>query len=152
MSVSVNNRIDAGELSAENTVPRKVLLLDEQAHVVRVIRLNLERCGFQVESAEDIHGAMQLMRDCRFDALISTEERPVAEIMELCRRGSELLATHGSGTEGMAVPLMLINCRDEDDLSDTVAGFERLGQPVSLKRIVERLHETLGDATGDFPD
>ncbi len=196
MSVSVNNSISAGELFADEPgevrVPPKVLLLDEQAHVVRVIRLNLERCGFQVESAEDINSAMQLMRDCRFDALISTEERPAADIMELCRRGSELLARHDSSaggkgadgkasegktadgilsdgktadgvmsdgktaegmmSDGKAVPLMLISCREEDDLSDTIAGFERLGHPVSLKRIVERLQKTLGDASANLSD
>ncbi|MGQ7843195.1 hypothetical protein ACUNV4_01875 [Granulosicoccus sp. 3-233] len=154
MGVSANNKVDAGgqtdEAFAGDAVTRKVLLVDEQAHVVRVIRHNLERCGFQVDSAETVDGAVQLMSTCRFDALISTGERSTTDIMELCKRGSELLAVHGLKDDDKAAPLMLVNCSEDADLSDSLPGFERLGQPVSLKHIVERLHEALGQPSSDL--
>lgn len=151
MSVSANNKLDAGsqpeEELASEAAARKVLLVEEQAHVVRVIRHNLERCGFQVDSADTTNGAMQLMMTCTYEALILTGERPAMHIRELCQRGSELLAVPVQALD----PLMLVSCSEEDDLSDVLPGFERLGQPVSLKRIVERLREALDVPDPDLP-
>lgn len=159
MSVSANNNVDAGEQSEEGLAEglagesevRRVLLVEEQAHVVRVIRHNLERCGFHVDSAENVDGAMQLMMMTSFDALIMTGEWPETDILELCRRGSELLIAHTSEEGETLAPLMLVSCSEDNDLSDELPGFERLGQPVSLKRIVERLHEELGKTASDLP-
>lgn len=158
MSVSANNKVDAGRQSEEGLAEghageseaRRVLLVEEQAHVVRVIRHNLERCGFHVDSAENVDGAMQLMMTTSFDALIMTGEWPGTDILELCRRGSELLIAHSSEEGETLAPLMLVSCSEDNDLADELPGFERLGQPVSLKRIVERLHEELGEAASDL--
>ena len=159
MSVSANNNVDAGEQSEEGlgeghageSRTRRVLLVEEQAHVVRVIRHNLERCGFQVDSAENVDGAMQLMMGTSFDALIMTGEWPDTDILELCRRGSELLTAHTTEAGETLAPLMLVSCSEDNALADELPGLESLGQPVSLKRIVERLHEKLGETASGLP-
>lgn len=157
MSVSVNKTMEADLQAADEEADEgvnepdvsKILLVEEQAHVMRVIRHNLERCGFQVESAQNADCALRLMMSCRFDALILTGEQPSADIRALCMRGQDLLAsTLTPGNEAWASPLMLVSCSHSDELAlelgRDVPGFERLDHPVSLKRIVERLSETLG--------
>lgn len=149
MSVSVNNEYHAGlpleQGEAGEAAARRILLVEEQAHVVRVIRHNLERCGFHVDSVESADGALQLMMSSTFDALIMTGERPLSHISDVCRRGADLLAAHATCEGKTIAPLMLVSCGEDDDLADELPGFERLDHPVSLKQIVERLHVVLGE-------
>lgn len=158
MSVSANNKAVAGYPCTAQTSAwadaRRVLLVEEQAHVVRVIRHNLERCGFQVESSANTDGALQLMMADTFDALIMTSEQSAVDIRALCMRCPELLAGHVLLDPVKSVakaPLMLVCCDEADDLAQQLPGFERLSHPVSLKYIVGRLGEALCPPDVDQP-
>lgn len=148
MSAIANNRTDsgsqaghgAGQGSAES--PRIVLLVEEQAHVARVIRHNLERCEHQVESACDLDEALQQMASHCFDALVVSGELSLIDLKTLCARAARQLARHELRPGEPACPLMLISCPEDLDLAPSQPGFERLSHPVSLKQIVRRLQET----------
>jgi len=116
---------------------RRILLVDEEAHVLRVMRLNLDRHGYEVDTALSSEAALQLLREQTYDVLIMSGEMPDMCAQQLCESAAAQLST--------AVPLMLIIARDDDSWIDGVSYVERLDKPVSLRWIVARLSETFGD-------
>ena len=129
---------------AENTVQaadavqqRRILLLDEEAHVLRVMRLNLDRHGYEVDTALSSEAALQLLREQSYDVLIMSGEMPDMSAQHFCESAVIQL--------GSMVPLMLIMASDDDAWIEDLSFVERLDKPVSLRWIVARLSETFGD-------
>lgn len=116
---------------------KRILLVDDEAHVLRVMRLSLDRNGYEVDTALDDEVALRMLLEHRYAALIvAAEFAPGGR--GLCASVSERL--------GEAAPLMLVM----DEWTDTPEpdfppGVERLERPVSLRWIVARLNEYFGD-------
>lgn len=128
---------DDAALSVNTLQPRRILLVDEEAHVLRVMRLNLDRHGYEVDTALSSEAALQLLREQSYDVLIMSGEMPDMSAQQLCESAA-------SQTDS-AVPLMLIMTRTGDDWIDELEFVERIEKPVSLRWIVARLSETFGD-------
>lgn len=123
--------------AADTVQQRRILLVDEEAHVLRVMRLNLDRHGYEVDTALSSEAALQLLREQPYDVLIMSGEMPDMSARHLCESAALQL--------GEAVPLMLIMASDEDTWIDELSFVERLDKPVSLRWVVARLSETFGD-------
>lgn len=119
-------------------VIRRILLVDEQAHVLRVIRLNLERCGYLVDAVVSAELALQHVRAHRYDALIMTSDLPEMTSGQLCERTRILL--DGSSTD-MRKPLILVGRDQDTEWTSQVDYCEPLSRPVSLRLILARLVE-----------
>ena len=117
------------------SVPR-ILLVDEQAHVLRVIRLNLERCGYLVDAVLSADLALQHMREHRYDAVIMTSELPDMTSGQLCDQIQILL---DADTLNVQRPLLLVGRDEGVEWTSDVENREALSQPVSLKLILARL-------------
>ena len=145
--VPVNARAQAvatTETSVDPPVPlveahrlKHILLVDDEAHVLRVLRLILDRNGYEVDTALDGEVALRMVRERRYHALIVGAEfaREGGGLYESVRR-----------LFGEDAPLMLV--MDEDEAGSGVSyptGVERLERPVSLRWIVARLNEYFGD-------
>lgn len=117
--------------------PRKVLLVDEQAHVLRVMRLNLDRHGYDVEMAVNSENALHLVLESRYDVVIITSDLPDMSAQQLCEN-IELKA-------GPNCPLTLVGAINDDSWIQSSAFAEKLENPVSLRWIVARLSEVFGD-------
>jgi CheY-like chemotaxis protein len=143
MSASAQN-FASHSFAAEGTVrttdaiqQRRILLVDEEAHVLRVMRLNLDRHGYEVDTALSSEAALQLLREQRYDVLIMSGEMPDMSAHQLCKSAAYQLDTE--------VPLILIMACDGDGWIDDLPFVERLDEPLSLRWIVARLSESFGD-------
>lgn len=142
MSASAQKAVQLERIDSEGVVregsssKRRILLVDEQAHVLRVMRLNLDRLGYLVDTAVNSENALLLLRKHRYDALIMTSDMPDMSTQQLCEN-----ATRDCGT---TVPLMLISGGGDDSWVDASSIVERLDKPVSLRWIVARLGEVFG--------
>ena len=116
---------------------RRILLVDEEAHVLRVMRLNLDRHGYEVDTALSCESALQSLREQPYDVVIMSGEMPDMSAQHLCENVA-------SQTKD-GVPLMLIMASPDDAWIDTLSCVERLDKPVSLRWIVARLSERFGD-------
>lgn len=142
--VSVSAQMMNDEGSPENIdghagvskVVRRILLVDEQAHVLRVIRLNLERSGYRVDAVLSSDLALQQVRLHRYDALIMTSDLPDMTSGQLCEQTKVLLDGRDSGSP---MPLMLVGHDEGVAWSDEADNREPLNRPVSLKLILARL-------------
>lgn len=118
---------------------KRILLVDDEAHVLRVMRLSLDRNGYEVDTALDGEVALRMLREQRYAALvIGAEFAPGGR--GLCESIARLL--------GADAPLMLV-LDEEDDVErpwpEPAPGVERVERPLSLRWIVARLNEYFGD-------
>lgn len=116
---------------------RKLLIVDEQAHVLRVMRLNLDRHGYEVEMAKSSENALHMVQENRYDAVIITSDLPDMSAQKLC----ELFELK----VGPRCPLTLVGAIDTDSWINSSLFAERLEKPVSLRWLVARLSEAFGD-------
>jgi CheY-like chemotaxis protein len=64
---------------------QKILIVDDEAHVIRILRLALEKAGYTVASANDGNEALAVMADFVPDVLISDIQMAGMDGRELCR-------------------------------------------------------------------
>lgn len=124
---------------SESAAQRKVLLVDEQAHILRVMRLNLDRHGYEVDMALCSENALSLIRENQYDVLIITSDLPDMTAKTLCENLEQQLVSNR--------PLILVGAREDEIWLESSAAAERLDIPVSLRWIVARLSEAFGDYT-----
>jgi len=68
---------------------RTILLVDDEPHVIRVLRLMLEREGYEVASANDGAEALEKMHARRPDVMVSDIQMAGMDGRELCRTARE---------------------------------------------------------------
>lgn len=64
---------------------KAILLVDDEPHVIRVLRLMLEREGYDVTSANDGNEALEKMAARRPDVMVSDIQMAGMDGRELCR-------------------------------------------------------------------
>jgi DNA-binding response OmpR family regulator len=91
----------------------RILVVDDEAHIVEFVRGYLERDGYEVLTAADGDTAVAIAEEARPDLL-------VLDVMLPGRSGFDVLRALRGG--GSAVPVIMLTARD--DVIDRVAGLE----------------------------
>ena len=116
----------------------RVLVVDDQPHVVRVIRMALERRGYQVEVAADGQAALEKFRAAPFDVLITDIDMPRMDGRALCD------AVQSAASRGEAPFTVIVTGGTDPDVREWAEGLERthfLEKPLSIKHISALLCE-----------
>ncbi len=137
---------DSWAEQAVSNVPqmKRILLVDDEAHVLRVMKLSLERNGYDVDTALSGDIALSMLREQDYHALITDSDLPQMSGQDLCetvrsRHGDSILIfVIASATSDDAMPEQL-------DWIKSEVNMEALEKPVSLRWIVARLNEFFGD-------
>ena len=114
----------------------KVLIVDDEPAIVRLVRDYLERAGFDVSTAANGEEALQLFTRARPDLVILDLTLPLVDGLDVAR------AMRRAGN----VPIIMLTARTEE--ADRVAGLE-LGaddyvtKPFSAREIVARVRAVL---------
>ncbi len=114
-----------------------VLVVEDEAPIADVLRLYLERAGYQVEITADGLAAVDLIRSRRPTAVVLDVGLPGIDGVEVCRR----LRAEGDWT-----PVLFVTARDDE--VDRVVGLE-LGaddyvtKPFSPRELVARVNVVL---------
>jgi two-component system alkaline phosphatase synthesis response regulator PhoP len=124
-------------MMAENTQQR-VLVVDDDKEIVRVVRAYLEQAGFTVYTANDGNTAMHILNRERPELVILDLMLPMKDGLEITRtiRGNEQLAnTH----------ILMLTARIED--TDKIIGLEMgaddyVTKPFNPREIVARVRST----------
>ncbi len=114
---------------------RSILIVDDEAHVIRVLRLMLEREGYRVLSAADGLEALALMADSRPDALISDIQMAGMNGRDLCRAVRE----RWPGEHFPILVMTSMTAADERTWVRSLANVEFLEKPLSPRQLVARL-------------
>lgn len=110
----------------------RVLLVDDDAHILNTNRAYLEQCGYQVIDAADGSQALSIASAAALDAIVLDVEMPGLDGVEVCRRIREV-----SG-----VPILFLSAyADTDDrIRGLLAGGDDyLAKPYSLQELELRL-------------
>jgi len=124
---------------ANTAAMRRILLVDDQAHVLRVMKLSLDRNGYEVDTALGGEVALCMLHEQHYDVLITDVDMPRMNGRQLCDTVQHQLKEHA--------PLTFVIANVTDDAADWVEQLpntEWLEKPLSLRWIVARLNEYFG--------
>jgi CheY-like chemotaxis protein len=114
---------------------KTILIVDDEAHVIRVLRLMLEREGYQVSSACDGAEALDKMATRRPDVMISDIQMDGMNGRDLCRTVRERYPDE-------SFPIFVMTSMTASAEREWVRGLahvEFLEKPLSPRQLVARL-------------
>ena len=120
----------------ENTQPRLILVVDDEARMVRFIQLNLEHDGFQVISAYNGREALEQVRSQLPNLVLLDVMMPDLDGFEVLKRIRDQ----------SSVPVIMLTAKGEED--DRVHGLELgaddyITKPFSPRELVSRVRAVL---------
>ena len=114
---------------------RMILLVDDEPHVIRVLRLMLEREGYEVASANDGAEALEKMQGRRPDVMVSDIQMAGMDGRELCRTVRERYPSE-------LFPIFVMTsmtASGEREWVRELANVDFLEKPLSPRQLVARL-------------
>ena len=120
-----------------------ILIVDDEEKIRKLVRLYLEKEGFEVEEAEDGRDALEKFRAGQFSLLIVDLMMPDIDGWRVCR----------NIRESSALPIIMLTARGEE--FERVLGLELgaddyLVKPFSTKELVARVKALLRRSTGQL--
>jgi CheY-like chemotaxis protein len=114
---------------------RSILLVDDEPHVIRVLRLMLEREGYEVSSANDGNEALEKMALRRPDVLVSDIQMDGMNGRDLCRTVRERYPDEPF----LILVMTSMTASGEREWVRALANVEFLEKPLSPRQLVARL-------------
>jgi len=119
----------------------RILVVDDESHIVDLVRLYLERDGFRVESASDGAQGLRLALELRPALIILDLMLPEVDGLEVCRRVRA----------DSDVPIVMLTAREED--VDKIVGLELgaddyLTKPFNPRELLARVKAILRRTEG----
>jgi len=124
-------------------VSAKVLVADDEAHILHVVSMKLTNAGYEVFTAVDGEEALELARAERPDVVITDYQMPVMTGLEMCKqlRKSDQTAR---------IPAIMLTARgfDLEPADMTEAGIVMvLTKPFSPREVLAKVEEVLSRRT-----
>jgi len=116
---------------------KRILIVDDEPHVIRVMKLALEKAGYAIEEAGNGQQALEKIRNNPPDLLITDIDMPRMNGRELCVQILEEMPDRKFG-------IYILTARAEDEhrsWSMAMGNFDFLEKPVSIRRLLGRLEE-----------
>jgi CheY-like chemotaxis protein len=114
---------------------RRILLVDDEPHVIRVLRLMLEREGYDVNTANDGNEALTKMAAGRPDVMVSDIQMAGMDGRDLCR-------TTRARYPDERFPIFVMTsmtAASEREWVRELANVEFLEKPLSPRQLIARL-------------
>ncbi len=120
---------------------RKILIADDEAHILHVLSMKLRNAGYDVITAVDGEEALELCQTEHPDLVITDFQMPLKSGLELCRQLHAQPATKN-------VPVMMLTAREFDidraEMAD--AGIAViLAKPFAPREVLEKVRQLLGE-------
>jgi len=118
----------------------KVLLCDDEKHILRAAEIKLTRCGYQVECAIDGQEAWEAIQRNLPDILVTDLQMPRVDGLELCRRVRE-------NDETRHLPILMLTAKGfEQSHREMVSQFEVIAiiaKPFSPRDLAQTVEKVL---------
>jgi two-component system, OmpR family, alkaline phosphatase synthesis response regulator PhoP len=124
-------------------MPRKILAVDDEKNIVKLVQMNLERHGFQVITAYDGKEALQKIASEHPDLVILDVMMPYMD-------GFEVLQTMRRNASTREIPVIMLTAKSQDQ--DVFRGWQsgvdlyltKPFNPTELVSFVKRIFKTDG--------
>lgn len=120
---------------------RTILIVDDEAHVIRVLRLMLERSGYNVISASDGNEALARIAEQRPDAMVSDIQMAGMGGRELC----QTVRTRYPDELFLILVMTSMTAADEREWVRQLPRVDFLEKPLSPRQLVARLATAFTD-------
>lgn len=121
---------------------RKILVADDETHILHVVSLKLRNAGFVVVTARDGQEALEIAQQDRPDLIITDYHMPQLSGLELCQRLKQDPRTTG-------IPAIMLTARGYHlEPADTEkSGILRmLSKPFSPRQLLTTVNEVLAQS------
>ena len=121
-------------------VSNKILIADDEAHILHVVSMKLRNAGYEILTAVDGEEALELCASEKPDLIITDYQMPVMSGLEFCR---ELRRRE----EAVNIPAIMLTARGFDIEPNEMieAGIVAvLAKPFSPREILTKVNELLG--------
>ena len=116
---------------------KRILLVDDEPHVMRITRLALENSGYRVDEAANGLQALEYFQDHHPDVMITDIDMPRMNGYDLCMKIKENMPDR-------RFRIYVLTSRAEDeyrDLSTVVDDLKFIEKPVSVRQLLASLDE-----------
>ncbi|MCY2931984.1 MAG: response regulator [Planctomycetota bacterium] len=123
---------------------RKILVADDEAHILHVVSMKLRNAGYDVVTAVDGEEALELCKSECPDLVITDYQMPYMDGLELCLAMRATEATRN-------IPAIMLTARGFDiSPADVEAAGIRafLAKPFSPREVLRKVEELLGAPAG----
>jgi len=120
-----------------------VLIVDDEPHVIRVLKLALDRNGYEVETAPNGEAALERIRQRRPDLLISDIQMPRLSGEQLCER----IAAELPDRDFPIVIMTSMIFVSESHWTRRHPNLVLLEKPLSVRKLLELVNRLLSTET-----
>ncbi len=118
----------------------RILVVDDEVEILKMVRDYLDAVGFETEGASDGLGALKKIEGDTFDLIVLDYMLPGIDGIEIIRKIRQ------SGGESASIPVIMLTARAEE--SDKLMGLEigaddYVVKPFSLKELAARIRAVL---------
>lgn len=126
---------------SRGTQRKRILIVDDESHIRRLLATRLEAEGFEVREAGDGEEGLTVISDYAPDLVLLDLMMPGAS-------GLEVLSRIRSGDDDTSVPVIILTAKGQD--TDREAAFaggatDFVTKPFSPMKLLTRIREILGD-------
>src|SRR5215831_5028433 len=124
---------------------KKVLVVDDEAHITLVVQRGLESAGYQVRVANDGSSALQSFRSWLPDLVITDLSMPAFDGLDLCSR-----------IRGLSeVPILVLSVKDDEPTKVKALDLgadDYVSKPFGMAELTARVRALLRRAAPETPD
>lgn len=124
---------------------KTILIVDDEAHIVHIIRYKLERAGYEVVSAGDGQEAYELAQEIRPDLIVTDFQMPMLNGYEMCVKLSEVESTSD-------IPVVMVTARGHKLSPSELAKTniqQMMCKPFGARELLVVVHELLLESGGE---
>jgi len=121
---------------------KRIVVADDEAHILHVVSMKLSNAGYDVQTAEDGEEALELCQTDPPDMLITDYQMPYMSGVELCKALRQSESTKN-------IPAMMLTARgfDVEPAEMIEAGISAvLAKPFSPREVLSKVVELVGEA------
>ena len=118
---------------------KKVLVVDNEIHIVHVVSIKLRNNGYEVIAAENGAEAFELAREKKPDIIVTDCQMPIMTGTELVRKLRE-------NEETRKIPVIMLTARSlvlEDEQKDEMQISAFISKPFSPKELLRTIEDIL---------
>lgn len=128
---------------------RRILIVDDEPHVIRIMRLALENAGYQVDEASNGLQALEYLQSNCPDVMITDIDMPRMSGKQLCMEIERTMPDR-------PFHIYVLTARAEDEhrqWSSAVGNLDFMEKPVSIRRLLAVLDGYFANSmtTGEQP-
>jgi CheY-like chemotaxis protein len=121
---------------------KRILIVDDQATVIRVVKLGLEEAGYEVDTASNGSECLVKLCSAHPDFLVTDIDMPRMTGRELCQAIEEQFPDR-------TFPIVVLTSRTELEHRDWTRAIDNLTfmeKPVSVRRLLSHIGKSLSNS------